>query len=76
MTEPPLKQEPAAAATYTYEARSAEQYLELLHSDPRPWWYAVRPRKKPRLKNVKLTNALRSSATPPSEESAAPGVTR
>jgi hypothetical protein len=73
LREPPPKQEPAAAAIYTYEATSAEQYLELLQTDPRPWWHEATPRKKPRLKNVKLTNALSSSAATPSKESAAPG---
>jgi hypothetical protein len=54
---------PVTAAIYTYEATSAEQYLELLHTDPRPWWHEAKPRKKARFKNIKLTNALSSSAT-------------
>jgi hypothetical protein len=71
LKELPPKQEPATAAIYTFEARSAEQYDELLQSDPRPWWWQATPRKKTRLKNVKLTNALTSSSSP-SSESAAP----
>jgi hypothetical protein len=66
----PPKHKPARAAVFTYEATSAEQYDALLQSDPRPWWTAVPPRKKPRFKSVKLTNALSPSAMP-SEESIA-----
>jgi hypothetical protein len=74
LKEPPPKREPAAAAIYTYQATSAEQYLGLLHqTDPRPWWHEAAPRKKARLKNVRLTNTLSSSATTPSEQSAASG---
>jgi hypothetical protein len=52
------------ASRFTYQARDQEEYLELLFTDPRPWWTEAKPRKKPRLKN-KLTNMLSSSATKP-----------
>jgi hypothetical protein len=30
---------------HTYEARSPEEYLDLLFSDPRPWWNECPERK-------------------------------
>jgi DNA-binding transcriptional regulator YdaS (Cro superfamily) len=43
---------------FTYQARDAQEYLEVLFRDPRPWWHEAKPRKKARFQNVKLTNSL------------------
>ena len=54
---PPPKPKPSATPRFTYEARSAVEYDELFHTDPRPHFCSV-PARRIRRRRQALRNPL------------------